>query len=74
MQIGENKAFHWSAANKSLSDITWNSLQNNLSDFGGKIGRVMFDGGPDLSNLRVYTQSCDEHGGDMIRANLYTDP
>ena len=34
------------------------------------VGTLMFDGGPDLSNLKLYTQSCDEAGEDIISALL----
>eukprot|EP01128_Nolandella_sp_AFSM9_P000306 TRINITY_DN10475_c0_g1_i1.p1 TRINITY_DN10475_c0_g1~~TRINITY_DN10475_c0_g1_i1.p1 ORF type:complete len:1344 (+),score=264.20 TRINITY_DN10475_c0_g1_i1:27-4034(+) len=66
VNVGENKAFHWSASSRTLTDITARSLMNKTSDFGGKIGTNLFEGGPDLSNLNVYSQTCSESGKDVI--------
>eukprot|EP01125_Pyxidicula_operculata_P003767 TRINITY_DN1506_c2_g1_i4.p1 TRINITY_DN1506_c2_g1~~TRINITY_DN1506_c2_g1_i4.p1 ORF type:complete len:585 (-),score=172.32 TRINITY_DN1506_c2_g1_i4:151-1746(-) len=62
--LGNNRAFYWSNRNQKLTEIT--SGLSNQSNPGGRIGAVFADGSPDLSNLKVFYQSCEDDEKDII--------
>jgi len=66
--LGNIKAFHWSYRTKKLKEITTGneSLELSGKNIGGKIGGSVTESGPELSNLRVYSQYCDDAEKDII--------
>jgi len=64
--VGDCKAFHFSKAARSFTDITvGNCLSVSPNDPGGRLGPCLGkEGKPDLRNLSLHLQFCDE--GDII--------
>uniref|UniRef100_A0A6B2L221 PPM-type phosphatase domain-containing protein n=1 Tax=Arcella intermedia TaxID=1963864 RepID=A0A6B2L221_9EUKA len=62
ISVGDSKAFHWSAANRKVKDITWGNRfdARDPSDCGGRIGPYSPQGEPDLRNLRFYFAACNK--------------
>jgi serine/threonine protein phosphatase PrpC len=60
------KAFHWNCKTKGITDVTdGNRLSlTDASDPGGRLGPFLNEGTPDLRNLDLYFQPCNE--GDII--------
>ena len=67
VSIGDCKAFHWRAADGVVTDITIGNRQElDVRDPGGRIGPHLRNGAPDVRNLKLFFQPCEE--GDMIVA------
>jgi len=61
VSIGDCKAFHYSAAKQTIVDITRGNRRNvDARDSGGRLGPYVGEGEPDLRNLMLYFQECEE--------------
>eukprot|EP01114_Cavostelium_apophysatum_P012568 TRINITY_DN2843_c0_g1_i1.p1 TRINITY_DN2843_c0_g1~~TRINITY_DN2843_c0_g1_i1.p1 ORF type:complete len:489 (-),score=148.62 TRINITY_DN2843_c0_g1_i1:119-1585(-) len=68
VSIGDCKAFHFSAAAKTVIDITKGNRRNvyDPKDCGGRLGPYVGNGQPDLGNVMVYYTYCEENDLIMI--------
>jgi serine/threonine protein phosphatase PrpC len=66
VSVGDCKAYYWNSVTKKVTDITEGNRQNltDPTDPGGRIGPYLNGGTPDLRNLELYFQDCNE--GDLI--------
>jgi len=62
VSIGDCKAFHYSAASRTVKDLTLGNRKNvyDPKDCGGRLGPYVGNGGPDLGNVMVYHAFCEE--------------
>lgn len=62
VSIGDCKAYHYSAATKSVVDLTAGNRKNvyDARDCGGRLGPYVGEGSPDLRNIAVYYTECQE--------------
>ncbi|KAL6057011.1 TipA [Balamuthia mandrillaris] len=58
--VGDCKAYHFSMADKSITDITDNNRVNisDARDPGGRLGPYLDEGLPDLRNFKLYFLPC----------------
>eukprot|EP01119_Soliformovum_irregulare_P001308 TRINITY_DN11037_c1_g1_i1.p1 TRINITY_DN11037_c1_g1~~TRINITY_DN11037_c1_g1_i1.p1 ORF type:complete len:642 (+),score=207.30 TRINITY_DN11037_c1_g1_i1:1974-3899(+) len=62
VNIGDCKAYHYSASRKEVYDITGNRASVvDPRDPGGRLGPQLSDGSADLRNLSVYQTICDDN-------------
>jgi hypothetical protein len=61
--VGDCKAFHYDVAKNKVLDVTYGNRLNvtDARDPGGRLGPYLDRGAPDLRNLRVYFEPCNQH-------------
>eukprot|EP01105_Mastigella_eilhardi_P021063 TRINITY_DN5069_c0_g1_i1.p1 TRINITY_DN5069_c0_g1~~TRINITY_DN5069_c0_g1_i1.p1 ORF type:complete len:484 (+),score=134.25 TRINITY_DN5069_c0_g1_i1:28-1452(+) len=62
--VGDCKGFIWNKGSGTLHELTISSRAMDLKDPGGRLGPYVGDGLPDLRNLQLYFQPCQE--GDIV--------
>jgi hypothetical protein len=66
ISIGDCRAYHWSRQTTRIREITEGNRTNltDSKDPGGRLGPYIYQGAPDLRNMKLYFTGCNE--GDLI--------